>query len=116
MDSYDPYNTLTIDFDKTRYKGAVVKCRLDLPFEQTERLRLELFPSEAEISAEKQFRAFGREVLIEWNLVDAEKKSIPANEDGVLLAPPALLRFAINTWAMSIYDVAAPLDGGSTPG
>ena len=114
MDTYDPFNRLAIDYSKTRFKGAVVVCRLDLPFEKSEAVREALFNSKDD--AKSQYQLFAKEILIEWNLIDEKKKSIPATEAGILLAPPALVKYAINTWGMAIWDVSAPLDDGSTPG
>ena len=109
---YNPFNTLAIDYSKTRYAGAVVKCRLDLSID-------EINAYDEAIGAKspaEQYGIFAKHVLIEWNLEDAKGKSIPATEAGARQAPAAFMAWTMNTWRSAIWNVNAPLDDGSTPG
>ena len=117
METYDPFNTLTLSFVGTRYPKAIVRCRLDMSYDEYEATRAALFPAGGLADAKTQYEVFGDKVLIEWNLVDPKsKKTIPPTKAGVLLAPPPLVRYAIDAWAAAFWNVSAPLDDGSTPG
>jgi len=105
---YMPFNTLNLDFSKTRFAGAVVKCRLDVSIDEIDKYDAAL---EATTTAAEQYGIFAEMFLIEWNLEDAKGKSIPATKAGARLAPAALMRWTMNTWRSAIWNVEAPLDG-----
>lgn len=116
---YNPFNTLVINFEETRYKGAVVKCRVDFPIEKATALIEGLFKPKDEaagVDPVEQFKLFAKEVLVEWNLEDDAHRAIPATEKGVLQAPAPLVRHVITTWNEMLFAIKAPLDGSSTPG
>lgn len=104
---YNPYNTLNLDFSKTRYPQAVVKCRLDPSISEIDTYDEAL--AQCKTMAER-YELFADMFLIEWNLEDAKGKSIPATKAGARIAPAALMGWVINTWRSAIWEVAAPLD------
>jgi len=109
---YNPFNTLNLDFSKTRYAGAVVKCRLDVSIDE-----LNAYDEAIEgKSAAEQYEIFAEMFLIEWNLEGADGKSIPATKEGARMAPAPLLSWARSTWRSAIWNVNAPLEDGSMPG
>ena len=110
---YNPFNTLNIDFSGTRFAGAVVKCRLDASIAEIDAYDTAL---EKCTTMAERHELFAGMFLIEWNLEDAKGKSIPASKAGSRMAPAALMGWVINTWRSAIWDVAAPLGDGSTPG
>lgn len=110
---YNPYNSLSLDFSKTRYAGAMVKCRLDASIAEIDAYDTAL---EKCTTMADRYELFADMFLIEWNLEDAKGKSIPATKAGARQAPAALMGWVINTWRSAIWDVAVPLGDGSTPG
>lgn len=123
---YNPFNTLVLSFEGTRFNGAEVRCRVDFPVAKAEQLLRELFPTKDEvvngqtvktldISGEDQFKLWAREVLVSWDIED-ENGAIPADEEGVLRAPVGLMQYAIGAWRGQLFDVAVPLGGKSKRG
>ena len=109
---FNPYNTLNLDFSKTRYAGAVVKCRLDLSIDEINAYDEAI----AGKTMAEQYEVFAEKVLIEWILEDANGKSSPATKAGARKAPAPLIGWAMNTWRSAIWNVNAPLEEGSMPG
>lgn len=103
---YSPYTKLNIDFSKTRYAGAKVKCRLDLSITEIDAYDAEI---EGKEMAER-YEIWAERFLIEWNLEDDDGKSLPIGKEGARLAPAPLMGWAMSTWRSAMWDVAAPLD------
>ncbi len=103
---YSPYTKLNLDFSKTRYSGAKVKCRLDLSIDE-----IDAYDADIEGKGMRErYEIWAERFLIEWNLEDDEGHSIPATKEGARQAPAPLVGYAIGTWRAAMWDVAAPLD------
>lgn len=112
METYDPFNTIQIDFTGTRYQDAIVRCRLDMSYDEYEAVRDALFKpgDNGQVDPRAQYQVFAEKVLVEWNLIDPKTKaSIKPDKSGVLKAPPPLVRHSIDAWANAFWDVDAPL-------
>lgn len=107
---YDPYNLLEVVFEGTRYAGAEVRMRVDVPIDEAMELFDLLFAGD-EKTIRDQAMVFGDRILDSWNLQDPKtKKTIPATGEGALKAPPALVRICINQWRKGVFDPSLPLD------
>lgn len=113
METYDPFNTLTLTFPGSRYDGVSVRCRLDMTYDEYEAVRTALFAPDEKgmVDPRKQYQIFAEKVLVEWNLIDPKtKKSIPISQ-AASKAPALLMRECIDAWAAKFWDVDAPLGG-----
>ena len=107
MSGFDPFSAVTeveLNFAETRFKGAVVTCRLDLTAEEQFAL---LSDGEGKAkSAEEQFRAIGDRVLKSWNLCDRDGVQIPANGDGMMRIPAALAALIRDNYIPAAWSLA----------
>lgn len=84
--------TAVLEFDGGDLEGAEVKCRLDLPIRT-------LFEIESLISREpiEGIRLWANEALLSWSIED-DGASVPANEDGALSLPVAMIIEIVKAW------------------
>ena len=104
-----PEKTARITFEGTDYDGAEIRVLLSVTFGKFIALR----ESAQGEDQEKMARLFGEDVLMEWNLEDADGKSIPANGDGMLAIPMALTNLVVQHWVEEVAGVASPLPPAS---
>ena len=78
-----PEKTARITFEGTDYDGAEIRVLLSVTFGKFIALR-ESAQSEDQ---ESMARLFGQDVLMDWNLEDADGTPIPADGDGMLAIP-----------------------------
>lgn len=113
-ETFDPYGLMAVDFAGTRYAGAVVTMRIDLPIAETMEVWDLLFgpvPDGTSRGLQDLARVFGERLLDSWNLTDPKtKKGIPATAEGALKAPPALIRACLSQWQTRVFDPSLPLE------
>ena len=100
-----PEKTARITFAGTDYDGAEIRVLLSVTFGQFIALR-ESAQSEDQ---ERMARLFGDDVLMSWNLEDADGQPIPANGDGMLAIPLELTNLVVQHWVEEIAGVPGPL-------
>ena len=100
-----PERTARITFAGTDYDGAEIQLRLSVSFAQFIALRESAQGEDQEGMA----RLFGENVLMEWNLEDAEGMPIPADADGMLAIPLELTNLIVQHWVEEVAGVPAPL-------
>lgn len=115
MAGFDPFSMVTeveLAFEDTRFKGAVVTCRLDLTAEE----QFALFADAEGRPLDKagQYRVFGERILKSWNLSDRDGVVIPANADGMMRIPAALADQIQLSWSQAVWSPAAPLSQPSS--
>lgn len=95
---------LQVEFEGTRFAGAVVTLRLDMPVLEamaiTEELSTKTMAEQAPVFAERLLKG--------WNL-QYQGKAIPATPEGAEQAPGALLRMCIEQWFKAVLDPKVPL-------
>ena len=100
-----PEKTALITFKDTDYDGAEIQLRLSVSFAQFIALREAAQGEDQEGMA----RLFGENVLMEWNLEDADGNPIPANSDGMMAIPLQLTNLVVQHWVEAVAGVPAPL-------
>jgi len=100
-----PEKTARITFEGTDYDGAEIQLRLSVTFAQFIALR-EAAQGEDQAG---MARLFGQNVLMEWNLDDADGNPIPADGDGMLAIPLELTNLIVQHWVEEVAGVPAPL-------
>ena len=100
-----PERTAGITFEGTTYDGAEIRVRLSVTFAQFIALRESAQGEDQEGMA----RLFGDNVLMEWNLEDADGEPIPADGDGMLAIPLELTNLIVQHWVEEVAGVPAPL-------
>ena len=101
-----PERTALINFQGTDYDGAEIQIRLSVTFAQF----IELRESAQGEDQEGMARLFGQNVLMDWNLEDADGKPIPADGDGMLAIPLELTNLIVQHWVEAVSGVPAPLE------
>lgn len=107
-----PRRTALITFEGTDYDGAEIECRLDVPLG----MFFDFGRGLSAADSEALFRRWGSEVLIAWNLEDDNGAPLPADEDGILMLPAAMVTMILNKWTETVAGVPAPLGGPSNGG
>ena len=105
-----PERTAKINFEGTDYDGAEIQLRLSVSFAQFIALRESAQGDDQESMA----RLFGQNVLMDWNLEDADGKPIPADGDGMLAIPLELTNLIVQHWVEAVSGVPAPLEPQSS--
>ena len=100
-----PEKTARITFEGTDYDGAEIQLRLSVSFAQF----IELRESAQGEDQEGMARLFGQNVLMDWNLEDADGKPIPADGDGMLAIPLELTNLVVQHWVEEVAGVPRPL-------
>jgi len=100
-----PERTAKINFEGTDYDGAEIQLRLSVSFAQFIALRESAQGEDQEGMA----RLFGQNVLMDWNLEDADGKPIPADGDGMLAIPLELTNLVVQHWVEEVAGVPSPL-------
>ena len=100
-----PEKTARITFEGTDYDGAEIVLLLSVTFAQFIALRESAQGDDQGGMA----RLFGDNILMDWNLEDADGNPIPANSDGMLAIPLELTNLVIQHWAEAVAGVPAPL-------
>ena len=100
-----PERTARITFEGTDYDGAEIRVRLSVTFAQFIALRESAQGEDQEGMA----RLFGENVLMDWNLEDADGTPIPANGDGMMALPLDLTNRVVQHWVEAVAEVPAPL-------
>jgi len=100
-----PERTALINFEGTDYDGAEIRVRLSVTFAQFIALRESAQGEDQEGMA----RLFGETVLMDWNLEDADGKSIPSDGDGMLAIPLELTNLVVQHWVEEVAGVPSPL-------
>jgi hypothetical protein len=100
-----PERTARITFAGTDYDGAEIQLRLSVSFAQFIALRESAQGEDQEGMA----RLFGQNVLMDWNLEDAEGRPIPADAEGMLAIPLELTNLIVQHWVEEVAGVPAPL-------
>ena len=100
-----PERTALINFQGTDYDGAEIQIRLSVTFAQF----IELRESAQGEDQEGMARLFGQNVLMDWNLEDADGKPIPADGDGMLAIPLELTNLVVQHWVEEVARVPSPL-------
>jgi hypothetical protein len=107
-----PKRTAEVSFaDGHEYHGATVTFNLDLPMGFAFRY---MNASLGSADHEAVLRDFGDKALTAWNIEDDDGNPIPANADGMLMAPPAFVLALMELWQEATQAVPAPLDETST--
>ena len=101
-----PERNARITFEGTDYDGAEIQVRLSVTFGQFIALRESAQGEDQEAMA----RLFGENVLMDWNLEDADGKPIPADGDGMLAIPLELTNLIVQHWVEAVSGVPAPLE------
>ena len=108
MANFCPFTEAEITFEGTRFDGAVVRVRLDVPLgdvlkmPNTRRLT-EVWPWVQE------------HVLLEWNLTGLDDKPIPTSVE-VTMLPQAFVSSLVNAWMTLAVEVPDPLGKTSSVG
>ena len=100
-----PDQTAHITFSGTDYDGAEIWVKLNVSFAHYIALRE---AAEGDDQA-KMAELFGGEVLMEWNLEDADGKPIPTTGDGMLQIPLSLAMLIVQHWIEAVSAVPVPL-------
>ena len=100
-----PEKTARITFEGTDYDGAEIRVLLSVTFGKFIALR----ESAQGEDQEKMARLFGEDVLMDWNLEDADGKPIPADGDGMLAIPLELTNLVVQHWVEAVAGVPGPL-------
>ena len=100
-----PEKTARITFEGTDYDGAEIQLRLSVSFAQFIALRESAQGEDQAAMA----RLFGQNVLMDWNLEDADGKPIPADAEGMLAIPLELTNLIVQHWVEEVAGVPAPL-------
>ena len=101
-----PERTALIYFEGTDYDGAEIQLRLSVSFAQFIALRESAQGEDQEGMA----RLFGENVLMGWNLEDADGKPIPADGDGMLAIPLELTNLIVQHWVEALSGISAHLE------
>ena len=107
----------TLVFEGTRYTGAEVKVRLDLPL-----VDLEAFDALAEGVTnpfdtdflERRLAWLVEHVLKSWNL-EAKGEPIPLTIEGINALPRTFTRRLVTAWLRTVTDIDLPLVPSSAP-
>ena len=98
----------TLVFEGTRYTGAEVKVRLDLPL-----VDLEAFDALAE-GVTNPFDTDFLERRLAWNL-EAKGEPIPLTIEGINALPRTFTRRLVTAWLRTVTDIDLPLVPSSAP-
>jgi len=104
-----PEKTARITFEGTAYDGAEIQVLLSVSFARF----IELREAAQGEDQEGMARLFGENVLMDWNLEDADGNSIPANGDGMLAIPLDLTNLVVQHWVEEVAGVPSPLPPAS---
>lgn len=106
-----PRRNAEITFEEGHlYHGAVIECRLDVPMS----LYLEMLEgSEDRKKADALNRKWAEEVVISWNFEEDDGSEIPANGDGLVSLPPAVVNEIVTRWVEEVGKLPGPLDSKS---
>ena len=97
--------TATIVFDDGPYEGAEVKARLNVPLGMF--IKLQEYQETGEYA--EALLLFGDNVLISWNLEDAEGR-LPIGRKGMKRVPPRFARVLLEKWGEAAQQVPVPLE------
>jgi len=100
-----PEKTAHMTFEGTDYDGCEVRVLLSVTFAQFIALRESAQGEDQESMA----RLFGDNVLMDWNIEDAEGHPIPANGEGMMAIPLQLTNLVVQYWVQAVAGVPAPL-------
>ena len=70
----------------------------------------------AELSGDEALGRFFDRYFIEWDLVDAKKKSIEPSVEGVAKLEPWIGKAILRAWIRGCYEIPTPLDESSSGG
>lgn len=110
-----PKRTALFEFEDGDWKGAEVRCALDVPMRTLFRFRV----ADQE-SAESLYRLFAEQVLISWNLIDDEGNDVPATPEKVLDQPNGFVDAIVQKWMEYLTTVPKDskdksIDGSTSP-
>ena len=110
--------TVTIELGDGDYVGARIVCAADLSLgayldftRQVPGTGVETIDANIRL-----LQRFGREILIDWNLDDADGNALPASSEGMMAIPLDLASTILSRWNLALAGVAAPLEEPSTDG
>tara|TARA_R110002110_G_scaffold24331_2_gene91358 strand:+ start:532 stop:894 length:363 start_codon:yes stop_codon:yes gene_type:complete len=52
-----------------------------------------------------QFKRFGDDILLDWNMVDEDMEAVPASGDGFMTLPPSVCIAIVTAWAENVSQV-----------
>lgn len=107
---FNPYGAVTLDFEGTRYAGAIVTVQVDfLPEEQDQLFETFADDVPAREREKANFAAFGEKVLVAWNVTDRDGKAIPLGPDALNRIPVQLARRIFQAWSEAVWNIDIPL-------
>jgi len=111
---FNPFGqTMVLAFEDSRWAGAEVRVRRDLPV--VEQMELAAIMRDPRMGVGEQGEFFAERILIDWNLLDADGVALPASKEGMAKAPAAFVQRLVNVWVDNTWS-HAPLGADSSAG
>ena len=102
---------LTLKFEDSVYAGAEVVCDLSASVGLVE---------DVQLASSKDIKDFHRlmreEVILEWNLEDADSVAVPLDEEGFKSVGHNFIMAIVSGWGKGVGNIDAPLEDKSNNG
>jgi hypothetical protein len=98
-----------LTFEATEWAGAEVRVLLDAPLSVV--LFIEESQTDDDITSRDIFAIIADEILLSWNLEDADGNPIPSDIMGMMKVPRGFMTLLMKAYYEEVSAVPAPLDG-----
>lgn len=113
-------STVDVAVEEGPYAGLWMLCQKEVSndgwWDFTKTVSDDADPDDKRDLQRRQLQRFGREILIEWNLDDADGNPVPATADGMTSIPQALAISLYWLWIEALVGVPSPLGDESSDG